>query len=371
MISGISCFFSVGTLTAIGADQAAKPRLQYDHAGIEVPAARGDEPVRSEFSLSHAVRYLEQGANAWVGNRGCVSCHTPGTYMTTFPALTPFLGKPSSELRKFFISELIDFKAYSKEKFQKGTSIAQVVYIAAGLAEWDRHVAKELSPETADALTLMFSQQQENGAWQSLDCWPPFESSAFQEATVAAMAAVTAPGWLDENEAGRARFQRTLNYLRTTRPRHDYERVLLLRASTSIDRLISTDERRKIIGMVLKHQRPNGGWSIRSFAQPDEWGKGNRAKKLRAESEFENPPSDGHMTGLCVMALRGAGVPAADEHLAKAVSWLLKNQRESGRWWTRSLNTDKYHFITYSGTAYPLLALAKCGKLPAFTAEQK
>ena len=59
-----------------------------------------------------------------------------------------------------------------------------------------------------------------------------------------------------------------------------------------------------------------------------------------------------------------AGVPASDPALEKAVSWLKKNQRESGRWWTRSLNTDRYHFITYSGTCYPLLALARCGALP-------
>ena len=46
------------------------------------------------------------------------------------------------------------------------------------------------------------------------------------------------------------------------------------------------------------------------------------------------------------------------------MQWLLTNQRSSGRWWTRSLNRDGYQFITYSGTAYPLLALELCGKLP-------
>ena len=58
-------------------------------------------------------------------------------------------------------------------------------------------------------------------------------------------------------------------------------------------------------------------------------------------------------------------MPAKDARLQKAVQWLLTNQRASGRWWTRSLNTDKFHYITYSGTAYPLLALVKCGSLPA------
>ena len=63
--------------------------------------------------------------------------------------------------------------------------------------------------------------------------------------------------------------------------------------------------------------------------------------------------------------VRCGGVPAGGQGIQAAVKGLLANQRESGRWWTRSLNTDRYHFIPYSGTAYPLLALAKCGKLPA------
>jgi squalene-hopene/tetraprenyl-beta-curcumene cyclase len=121
--------------------------------------------------------------------------------------------------------------------------------------------------------------------------------------------------------------------------------------------------------MVWHNQREDGGWSIRSFGKPEEWGSGNRAEKLKAEMEFMNPPSDGHQTGLAVIVLRDAGVPAEDARIQKAVKWLLTHQRQSGRWWTRSLNTDGPHFITYSGTAYPLLALAKCNALPKL--EQK
>ena len=70
------------------------------------------------------------------------------------------------------------------------------------------------------------------------------------------------------------------------------------------------------------------------------------------------------MTGTALVALREAGVLATDPRIQKAVHWLLKNQRISGRWWTRSLNTDSRHFITYSGTAFPLLALSLCDALP-------
>ena len=71
------------------------------------------------------------------------------------------------------------------------------------------------------------------------------------------------------------------------------------------------------------------------------------------------------MTGLAIIVLREAGVPANDPRLQKGIGWLKSNQRASGRWWTRSLNTDAWHFITYSGTAFPLLALQMCDALPA------
>ena len=52
-----------------------------------------------------------------------------------------------------------------------------------------------------------------------------------------------------------------------------------------------------------------GGWSIRSFSAPEQWGRGNRAERLRAETGFGDPPSDGHQTGLAIVVLSSAGVP--------------------------------------------------------------
>lgn len=123
--------------------------------------------------------------------------------------------------------------------------------------------------------------------------------------------------------------------------------------------------------MVRKHQREDGGWSIRTFAAPEARGNGNRAENLRSEAEFGNPASDGHQTGLAVLVLRDAGVPADEPRIKKAVEWLLTSQRASGRWWTRSLNRDRQHYITFSGTAYALLALAKCDALPALERERE
>ncbi len=344
---------------------AAPAKLQYSHGDLQIPAATANEPFAKALSVEKASAYLDNAAQAWAGQRDCVSCHTTGAYLRYRPALTARLGKPDAKMRDFFIRELRELQATPRSRFDSGTRTAQAVYIAAGLAEWDRHVTRKRSRETDEALQFMFELQQENGSWQSLDCWPPYESSAYQEATVAIMAAATAPGWLssDLEPAIRLRLKRTNDYLANTPPPHDYARALKLWASTRASSLSQPEERARLIDMIWNHQNDDGGWSIRAFAKPEEWGRGNRAEKLRSEPEFGSPPSDGHMTGLAVLILRDAGIPADDSRIRKAVKWLKSNQRESGRWWTRSLNTDKFHFITYSGTAYPLLALMKCDEL--------
>ena len=285
--------------------------------------------------------------------------------MTTRPALTPWLGAPVEEMRAFFVEQLDQNRKATRESLLKDTRPAQVIYIAAGLAEWDAHVTKTLSPETRDGVAQMLEIQLPTGTWGTLDCWPPYESDAYHLATVAVMCVATGPGWLEElkDEPQRAAGGRLKNYLRETSPPHDYGRTLLLWAAARQPDLLPAEKQRELIEMVWQHQRPDGGWSLRTFAAPEAWGSGNRAAKLRAEPEFSALPSDGHMTGLAIVVLREAGVDAKDARLQRGLKWLKENQRESGRWWTRSLNTDNYHFITYSGTAFPLLALAKCGEL--------
>jgi len=341
------------------------PRPQYEADGINVPAARAHEVKRSEVSVRLAAEYLEQGTLAWNAKRNCVTCHTNGTYMVVRPALTPQLGRPNDEVREFFVKVLKQKLATDRDKLLESTVPGQVIYVAAGLAEWDAHVSQQLSPETDQALRLMFDIQLDSGTWGALACWPPYESDAYHEATVAAMAAATAPGWLAnlKDEKTLAAVGRLKKYLQTEEPPHDYGRSLVLWAATRMPELIRSEQKQELIEMLWKHQRPDGGWSIRTFAAPEAWGSGRRAKKLRSEPEFRSSPSDGHQTGLAIIVLREAGVDAKDPRIRRGVEWLLANQRESGRWWTRSLNTDTYHFITYSGTAFPLRALALCNAL--------
>ena len=318
------------------------------------------------MSVDQAVAYVEDGAAAWNGANSCVACHTTGAYLCMRPLLTASLGPPSDDIRSLFVSDLEEREEQANSDLddaRSGIGPASVANIAWGLAEWDDQVTGELSDETRRALALMFRLQDEDGSFGNEDCWPPFESSAYQAATVAAMAVATAPGWKngDHNEATRASIARLRKFLQKTEPPHAYASVLLLRAALRWPELMDNADRRQLYSDVFGRRNEDGGWSMRDFASPEEWGGGGRAEKLRAEPEFESPPSDAHMTALILITYLEAGMARDDRLIRRGVAWLKSNQRESGRWWTRSLNTDKHHFITYSASLYALVALDMSG----------
>jgi len=344
------------------AKEEVKP--QYKHGEILIPASSADEATRPTVAPELAEAYPRDGALAWSRDRSCVACHTTGTYLVTRPSLTAQMGRPLDEIRDLYVAQLRKKETTARDLLQKSTQPGQVVYIAAGLAEWDVHVTKRLSPETGEALALMLEIQLPEGGWANPPCWPPFESDAYHLATQAAMALAAAPDWVAQaNESQRASINRLKAYLRNTPLPHDYARTLLLWAAARMPDLITAEKKDELIAMLSRHQRTDGGWSIRTFAEPEAWGNGLRAERLRTEPDFASPASDGHQTGLAIVVLREAGVPMTDPRIRRGIAWLKENQRESGRWWTRSLNTDKQHFINYSGTAYPLMALALCGEL--------
>ncbi|MAQ91639.1 MAG: hypothetical protein CMM03_17425 [Rhodopirellula sp.] len=336
---------------------------QYESGDIKIVAARADEPMRESFSLTAAKEYLAQSSQAWTEKRNCVSCHTNGTFMQLAPTLGPMFKEQVEQHRKFFVLESSKFKRAPASAIRSGLKPTQLAYVANGLAAYDE-VQGKLSAETKEALDLMLTVQSEDGSYSNLDCWPPFESSSYHGATVAAMALVTAPGYLSQvSEAQQKQIDVLQNYLQKTKPPHDYGRLLLLQVGIKWKGLISDELQQETIAMILKHQQKDGGWAMRTFATPETWGGGSRKDKLNAEPNKDAPASDGHQTGLAIMLLRESGTPADHPAIQAGIKWIKSNQRESGRWWTRSLNTDGPHFITYSGTFYPLRALQLCGEL--------
>jgi len=127
--------------------------------------------------------------------------------------------------------------------------------------------------------------------------------------------------------------------------------VWLLWASVKLDGLMGPADREQTVKDLLALQRVDGGWNLPSLGS---WKRGDGAMNDK------EAPSDGYATGLAIYVLRQAGLPADHAQVARGVAWLKAYQRESGRWFTRSLNRDRGHLISNAGTALCAMALKAC-----------
>jgi squalene-hopene/tetraprenyl-beta-curcumene cyclase len=154
-----------------------------------------------------------------------------------------------------------------------------------------------------------------------------------------------------------------------------HNRIWGLLASTSVDNVLTRDDRDALVVELQRVQNVDGGWSLDSLG---EW------RWNRTEPPFQPPGtrdasiatlSDGYATGLIVYTLVTAGIAADHPNVARGVEWLAANQRpvrvgdeEWLAWRAHSLNYDREHggargepwrrlFMSDSATAFAALAL--------------
>lgn len=306
-----------------------------------------DEPVAKAYSPAKAAAYLDGVGVGWTRERKCVTCHTNLPYLMARPKLAGDEGW--KEVRKFLEADATAWAAGGKTR---GTAF--VVATALGLAATDAHAGKLTQP-TRDALDRMWKDQRADGGWNWIKCdWPPMEHDDYYGVTLAALAVGLAPDGYAKTDAAVAGLAKMRGYLEKNGAPDLHHATMLLWASTKVDGLMNKGQQKGVVAQLKAVQRPDGGWSLPGLGQ------------YRRRDEGKTPnvaaDSDGYATGLAVYVLRQAGVPAADPAVSRGAAWLRANQRESGRWFTRSLNTDRAHYITNAGSAFAVMALAACAE---------
>lgn len=357
-----------------------KPAFQYQSEGISVPAAHADEPRVETFgpdSVRAARKYLEDGALAWVREKSCVNCHTTGPYLSERPALSRFLGAPNPEVLADFVESIPEGPAKEGEKnghrYVQGSWTA--IWCALGLAEWDRHVKGTISKDTDEALRQMMSRQSPDGSFVSYgEVEIPHITTNFELSLQAARALAAAPEWVAALEPGetRDRIAKLKEWLRSAPPKNDFDRVLRLQLAHYFPDLVTAAEKEGALALLSSKQHGDGGWSTRDFSAVEDWHfemSDTVLKLIASLPDAADPGSDAYMTALSVVLMRQSGVPASDERIQKALAWLKREQRVSGRWWMHSLYRGNYHYITYIATAQALKALALCDELPKVAEE--
>jgi squalene-hopene/tetraprenyl-beta-curcumene cyclase len=307
-----------------------------------------NEPLAGKLSLAKSAEILDSRAVAWTRTHQCGSCHTNYSYLLA----RPFLKQPGSpaedEVRKFFEKRAANWDT-AKPRWD-----AEVIATAATLAFHDAHTTGKLHDVTRSALDRMWTLQRADGAWNWIKCgWVPLEHDDYYGAVYTALGLGVAPDGYAQSEKAQAGVTKLRRYFQNTPPPDLHHRTMLLWASLRLDGLMTPAQREETIQQLLANQRPDGGWGLAAL------GKYQRRDKTPNDP---NGPSDGYGTGLVLFVLHEAGVPSSDSHIQRGLAWLRSNQRESGRWFTRSLNDDDQHYIADAGTAFAVMALRVCGE---------
>ena len=367
-------FLSHFNLVAETAPTKSKPTFQYKTEGVEISVPTADEPHMASFdaaAIKAAIKYLDDGSLAWVREKSCVNCHTTGPYMVERPALTAVLGAPLEEVREDFIKTLPDKQATETEKegrrYYPGATSS--VWRTLGLAEWDKNITGKLTEPTTKSLRDMVMRISSDGALVSTgEVEIPHITTDFELTLQAARAITVAPGWLEgltEPELLQ-RIARMKSFLKESKPRNDYERILRLQLAVYMPDLVPQAQRDEALVILTGKQHSDGGWSLRDMSETHNWRTPMSdfvLKLIAGLPDAARPESDPYMTAFAVVLLRQNGVPAADPRIQRAVAWLKKEQRVSGRWWMHSLYRGNYHYITYIASMQAVKALALCDEI--------
>ena len=361
--------FAAAGLCLVGAVSATRPRAEADPS--------------TTWNKKAAAAYLDQRATWWTTwpnaqrDHGtfCVSCHTALPYALARPSLRQPLGETSPsapeaalianvtkrvtmwrDVEPFYPDQL---RGIPKTSESRGTeSILNAVILSRRDAR-----SGSLSDEGRRALDNMWALQMKTGEQTGAWTWLQFhnepwegDSSAFHGATLAAIAAHTAPGGYAAGPENQDRVKALHEYLRKANEQQPLlSRAMLLWASTTAPALLGREPQQAIVDALLGAQREDGGWSTASLGS---W-KRNDGTPLDTRS-------DGYATGLVTYVLESVGDARTAPQVKRGLAWLVSHQDPAtGVWFAASLNkqrdpaSDAGKFMNDAATAYAVLALTK------------
>ncbi len=342
-----------------------------------------------------AAQYIDQRGETWFkfagAHRGegptttsCVSCHT----LLPFALARPVLRRVSNESQPTKLETTIleqvkrrvanwdqleepEYQLYydfddDKKKQSRGTeSILNALVLS-----FDDRLAGRQEPnaDTKKALANLWSTQitegEHKGSWEWLNFGTqPWESkdSRYLGAVLAAIAVGTASGNGAVSAQGDSqdRIGSLRSYLtKNLSSQNLHNRVWLLWAEATMNSLLSSQEKEKLIEQILAKQLSSGGWSLGSL--------GGFARK---DVTDQAGTADGYATGLILHVLQIAGLPKDNPQVSKGLAWLRSSQDPTGAWRATSLNKNrepeskdpaKAHigkFMWDAATSYAVLAL--------------
>jgi len=314
-----------------------------------------DEPISEVFSAENAARYLDTASLYWQKSRNCAACHVNMGYLFARPALNSVL-KDSGEVRGLY-EEYVT----KRWKERPPRDVQETVVVASGLVFNDLQTTGHLHPISRQALGVMWNFQREDGGWTwRNDGYPPTEYDEHYGVTLAALITGIAPDQYAETKEARQGLEKIRMFLKNNPPLSLHHRAMIAWASCYISDLMNEQHRNKTLEELLSLQLPDGGWSTPGLLA--DW---KDLKRLDGKPH-DTKTSDAYATGFTIIVARELGVSGNDPQLRRGIEWLLNNQRASGKWFCRSPAKDSKHYFSNFGSAFAILALQSCGRLPGW-----
>ncbi|MAB78297.1 MAG: hypothetical protein CMJ89_02985 [Planctomycetes bacterium] len=314
--------------------------------GARPDTNRADELRSTQWSLERAEDFALRVSTQWSQQRQCITCHTNGLGLA---ALAGSDDERYTELRSFAQGYL---KRYVIDKESpKGSrgAVEGLVMTTAMLTISDMETTGDLTPVTRAGLRWCMEAISPSGAFEDwMQCgWPPFEVDEHFGVAVIALALGHAPARDRRTTTVRRGTKRLLAWMRKNEPINLHQKGMRLWAGNHLDGVLTTKERRRWIDDLLAVQREDGGVALRDLGE--NW--------RRADGSELEDSSDAYATAFTLHTLREAGVPSSRPELMKMGAWLKREQRESGRWFSRSPHHDGKHFISHAATLLAIMAL--------------
>ena len=111
--------------------------------------------------------------------------------------------------------------------------------------------------------------------------------------------------------------------------------------------LLTKTQHDDLVTKLRDLQKSDGGWATATLA---DWERGD-------SGEQDVDASDAYGTAFVTFVLQRSGIPSDDPAVQKGILWLKRNQRKSGRWFSRSLYKDTTHFLSHAASAMAVMAI--------------
>jgi ankyrin repeat protein len=312
-------------------------------------AAEAESPTKAEVKRAapKAIPIIQHSAKIWTERSGCYSCHHQGLSPIALSAADQNGLKIDREKLRKEIDEYED-RPTTQLKQYEGTG---AINGTAGFGFWLWGRSADGRPQTnltESSIHYLLAKQAADGRWPSLSHRPPLEDSPVTLTAVAIRALRTyAPDYLSDSAKKSIRDGRA--WLRSRQPRNNEEAVFKLFG------LVWAEAPRADIqdaaSDLAKRQRVDGGWA-----------------------QLPTRQSDAYATGQALSALALAKASTKGQVYSRGVSFLVRTQMPDGTWLVTTRRKfpglpyfesgfpyREHQFISYSGSAWALSALALYG----------